>query len=152
DLDGARIAVPGNGLDTGDRTHAEKREHGRPVVGRPVAKQDGEIPRRSPGAGRFPRRPGARAIRAKRARGTTEEVAETLVEPPDTAESGRHGDFGHRETRFVNELFREEHPTRLRDGDGRGAEMPLKETPELPLTEPEALGERLHIAPIEGAH
>src|SRR3981189_644291 len=55
-------------------------------------------------------------------------MLECFVEPPDAAESGCEGRFGHGNLRFVEECLGEEDSASLRDGDGRGSEM-LKEEP-----------------------
>ena len=66
------------------------------------------------------------------------EGAEGIVESAQAAESCRHGNLRHRELRVMNQLFGEEHAPRLRDRDGRGAEVLFKKPAQLTFSHPDA--------------
>ena len=124
-------SVPGVARD------ARRRQHARPVVGRPIGQsQRHAIARRIVGAA---------LCGAERAGRTAEQVAESLVEAAHAAEARGQRHFGHRQARVVQQLLGEQHAPRLGDGDRRGAEMVLEQPPQLATADAQPLGQRLDV-------
>ena len=116
----------------------ERRQHARPVVGRPIGQaQRHAIARRIVGA--------ALLRGAERAGRPAEQLAEGLVEAAHAAEARGQRHLGHRQARVVHQLLGEQHAPRLGDGDRRGAEMLLEQPPQLAAADAQPLGQRLDV-------
>ena len=116
--------------------------HRRPVVGRPIAKQDRHL-----AVGR--RRGLRRAPAAKAAGGRPKScwkvsLNRRTLPKPDASATSRH-----RQARLVDQLLGEQDAPRLGHRHRRGAEMLAKEAAELALADPQPLGQGLHVAAIQ---
>src|SRR6185312_6570870 len=80
-----------------------------------------------------------------------EQREEGFIESAHASKTRRESDFGHRQARLVNELLREKDAARLRNGNGRGAEMLAKQTPELTLAHAEALRQVIDAGFVQDA-
>ena len=117
-----------NNLNARDGTRLKIAEHGGPVVRRPISQL--QCYACAGGTGR--------TFSPQCAGRTTEKLVECFIEPPHAAESSRQCNFGHRHSSFVNKLLGKKHTPRLRDRDGGGAEMLLKQTPEVAFAQTKA--------------
>ena len=131
-------------LDPGNGTAAQEGQDRGPVIGRLVAQQQLDL---APPRGRHVASLGP----PQRARRPAEQRLEGLVEPPHAAKSCREGDLGHRQGRFVDELLGEQDPAGLGDGDRRGAEVLVKEAPQLALADAQAFGQIIDARLVERA-
>ena len=133
DTNNAAIDAVAHLFDAGDGARSEEGEQRVPVEGRAIGKAQDEW---SSSGGDD----GAAAQLAGRA---LVEREEGVVEAADAAEACGHGDGGHGQARFVQKLLGEEHAARLRDGQGRCADVLIEEAAELTLAHAERGGELL---------
>ena len=88
---------------------------------------------------------------SQRARRTSEQPLEGLVEAPHATKSRRQGNIGDGQLRFVQQLLGEKDAPGLRHSDRGCAEMLSKQSAQLPLSDSQALRELLDVAPVERA-
>jgi hypothetical protein len=124
-----RVAIIGNALDAGNGAWGEKAEHRRPIVGWTV----GQLERQSRA-----RRPDRRrtASPSQRARRTTVETVERVVETAEAAEPCGERHLGHRKVGLVDELTGKQDAPCLCHGEWRGAEMLAEEPAQLASPRP----------------
>ena len=142
DVDRSPVRIVHHRLHTGDRARGEKVDLCLPVVGRSVRQADVD------GAGRFTRRGAAASQACGRA---SVQRLKGFVETAHAAEAGSHRDFDHRQTTFVQKLFGQQYPSRLRHGDRRNPQMLLEQAPQLPFTERKLLRKTGDIALVQSA-
>src|SRR5580658_1981179 len=85
------------------------------------------------------------------ARRTSEQPLEGLVEAPHATESGRQGNVGDGQLRFVQQLLGEKDTPGLRDSDRGCAEMLSKQSAQLPLSDSQPFRELFDVALVERA-
>ena len=79
------------------------------------------------------------------------EPLKRFVKPTHAAETAGQGHVDHRQTGLMNELFGQQHPPRLRDGDRRRADVLAKQASKLSLADSEPIGQRGDIPRVERA-
>ena len=142
DGDGAGVGAVRYHLDTRNGPRCEEGQDGVPIIRRFVGQLQGDRARRrsrlSAGAAQGDRR-------------AVIELLKGLIEPPHAAEAGRQRYLRHRKAGLVDQLLGEQYPARLGDGDGRGAQVPAEQPPQLAFADAEAPGQGVHVALVESA-
>ena len=137
------VAARLNHLDAGRRAQREKRQHSLPVIRRPetqlelilILRLRQLLPRDPPNLRRrSPIRP-----------------LNCCIESPHAAKSRRQRDLPHRQPRLVDQFFREVQTPRVGNGDGRRAQMPQKQPPQMPRSDAQPFRQHLHAAVFQTA-
>ena len=123
DTNNAAIDAVAHLFNAGDGARSEEGEQRVPVEGRAIRKSQDERGGRG-------RDDGAAAQLAGR---PLVEREEGVVEAADASEAGGHGNRCHGQAGFVQKLLGEENAARLRNGQGRCADVLIEETAELTL-------------------
>jgi hypothetical protein len=85
------------------------------------------------------------------ARRAAEQSEEGFVEAAHAAKSRGEGDFGHRQSRLMNELLGEEDAPGLGNRHRGSSEMLAEQATQLPFTEAEAARQGVHVIFVQGA-
>ncbi len=142
DRNSAPVDIVSDSLNAGNGACAQKRQHGLPIIGRPI----GETDRQRAGFAL-----GAVAEMPQRRRRTPEHLQKSFVEPADAVEARRQRDLGHRQRCLVNQLLGQQHPPRLRHRDRRRPDMLAEQPPQLSRADAEPVGKALDISLVEAA-
>src|ERR1700680_2329763 len=88
---------------------------------------------------------------AQLARRSAVSAAEGIVEAAAAAKSRRHGDLGNRQVGFLKQAHGEVQTPCLRNGDRRGADVAPEQAQQVPRSDAQSAGKRVHRLLIEGA-
>ena len=130
DREGPLVALALDALDPRHGARREELDHRPPLVGR--GERQLEANARGPGDAL------GRGGLAQRARRSPVGLPQGVVEPAHAPEARPERDLRHRERRLAEEFLGEEDAMRLRDGDGRRADVAVEEPPELPVADAQA--------------
>src|SRR5207253_189562 len=119
--DRAAVFEGRHALDAGNGASGEKLDDRVPIVRRTVSQEE-RVTACLADIRRF------RTGFAQSAGGTGVQPLERRVESADAAEAGRHCNLCHRQIRFVDQLLRKVHSTRLSDGDWSRSQILKKQS------------------------
>ena len=129
----AAIDAIANLLHTRNGTRSQEGEQRAPVEWRPIGETQNQWSGGGCGDGAAAQLAGWALV----------EGEEGVIEAADAAEARRHRDRSHGQAGFMQKLLGEEHAARLRDGQGRCADVLIEKAAELALAHAERVGELL---------